>query len=193
MGGFTYGRLFTPHPVSNIVEEDMEENDMSDDSKIHLSFTYTKDDFLHAWRFYRSSAWIIKLGKPLAIIIVAMFIIFTVWTGFQWYYLILAIVAIDLWFDFTGEARCRIYYRSNKSAIEETYDVTVDDTGIHVKSRTLEAKRSWDGYINVMESERLFLLVRGKGLFGTYPKRAFENEGQINEFRRIATKNILRS
>jgi hypothetical protein len=163
----------------------------SNGHEINFSFTYTKDDFLHAWRFYRASTWIVKLGKPLAIIFVAMFIIFNMLTGFQWPYLILAIIAIEAWFDLTGEARCRIYYRLNRSIIEETYDVAVDDTGVHVKSRTLDAKRSWDGYKNFMESENSFLLVQGRGLFGIYPKRAFRDENQINEFRRIATKNIM--
>jgi hypothetical protein len=168
---------------------------MGNNNEIHLNFTYTKDDYLQAWRFYRASTWIVKFGKPLAIIVMILFILFILMTSLQPnyipYYLIFLLFALEAWFDLTGETRCRLYYRSNKHIFEVPYDVTVDETGIHVKSPSLEASSNWTAYSDIMENEHSFLLIRGKGLFATYPKRVFRNDEQINDFRSVATKNIL--
>jgi hypothetical protein len=54
------------------------------------------------------------------------------------------------------------------------------------------SSRSWT-HLNylIIDLWNTVLLVRGKGLFATYPKRVFRDNEQINDFRSVATKNIL--
>ena len=163
---------------------------MANTGPIRISFQYTQDDFLQAWRFYRSTLWMVKSGKPIAVLPA----LFGVWLltviGFQWYIPLMFLFALEEWFDIIGELRCWFYYRANQNAYSERYDLTIDESGIYVKSPTVEARRSWQGYIGFMESERVFLLFQGKRLFAVYPKRAFQDEDQLRRFRKWASEGI---
>jgi hypothetical protein len=72
----------------------------------------------------------------------------------------------------------------------ERYDAVIDESGIYIKSPTLEAKRSWTGYQRVMETDQAFLLVQGKGIFSIYPKRAFHDDAQRSCFRVLLSEKI---
>ncbi len=100
------------------------------------------------------------------------------------------LIAIEAWFDLIGELRCRLFYRANQQSIAERYDAIIDDSGIYIKSPTLEAKRSWAGYQRAMETDQAFLLILCRGVFSIYPKRAFRDNDQMSDFRVLLNEKI---
>jgi hypothetical protein len=158
---------------------------------IEISFQYTKDDFLHAWRSYRENFFLTsKYGKPISIFLILLGIGTIINWGLNWVVAVVFFTAIEAWFDLFGELRCQWSFRVNQELFTEHYDAIIDEFGIHLRSSTLDAKRSWDGYKGIIESNRAFLLIIGKGLFSIYPKRIFKDDEQLCNFRKLINAKI---
>jgi hypothetical protein len=172
---------------------------MAETEPIELSFQHTIDDFLHAHRYYRTSFLRAELRKPLTILLTILWLLSTIWMFGTWTISSVGFYDYILLSFFAGFFSCvmlvraleyRRFYRDNQNAIEQHYDVVIDESGISKKSSTLEDKRSWEGHIGLMESDRAFLLFHGKSLYTIYPKRAFYDESQQCRFRALATEKI---
>ena len=86
---------------------------------IEISFQYSKSDIINAWRYYRSTFRIVKLGKPLAVFLVLL----GIWFYYK-YGRILDLVAffffaLEAWFDLFADLRCWLSYRAKKKIYNE--------------------------------------------------------------------------
>jgi hypothetical protein len=157
---------------------------------IEIDIQYSKSDIINAWRYYRSTFWIVKVGKPLAVLLVLVGIWFYYKYGRMLYLLAFFFFAVDAWFDLLADLRCWLFYRANRKIYNEAIRATVDDTGIHVQSVSYEATRRWMGYSGYAESDDAFILIVSRGSLGVYPKRAFQSLEQQNRFRQLLVENI---
>jgi hypothetical protein len=162
---------------------------MQKENTIEVDIQYSIDDFVNAWKYYRSSHWIVRFGKFLAILF-GLFGLFLLLNGYNFYALFLFLIAIETYFDILGQLQAKNCYRANKNLLEDKLIASINEEGISIDSPSYDARRLWSGYIGFMESEDAFLLFSGKGIFSVYPKRIFNSPDQINQFRELITRKI---
>ncbi len=93
--------------------------------------------------------------------------------GTGWFALIFLLLALEFWLDPIRPLLARLAFGMNAKIYSDPSEVMFDDEGVHAKSSTYELKRIWTAYSKLLESKKLFLLVYGKRLYATIPKRAF--------------------
>jgi len=69
-----------------------------------------------------------------------------------------------------------LLYRRYRDIYKENFEVTIDEEGIHAKTGTLDATRSWEGYQMVIESDKSFIFVYAKMGFFAIPKEALNSQ-----------------
>src|SRR5262245_23574930 len=66
------------------------------------------------------------------------------------------------------------------------------EEGIFLQMGHIESNLSWQYYRSVLESPDGFLLISGDDAFNFFPKRAFDGENAIKQFRQLAQKKLNR-
>jgi hypothetical protein len=70
------------------------------------------------------------------------------------------------------------------------HTLSFNEEGIFLQMGSIESNLNWQYYRSVLESPEGFLLISGEGAFNLFPKRAFDSEGMINEFRALALTKL---
>ena len=68
--------------------------------------------------------------------------------------------------------------------------LSFSEEGIFLQMGNIESNLSWQYYRGVLESPDGFLLISCDDAFNFFPKRAFEGENSIKEFRTLATAKL---
>jgi len=93
-----------------------------------------------------------------------------------------------------GAPRARRWASKRKWRREPLYQtehaVSFSDEGVHFLMGHVESNLDWLYYQRLVESPEGFLLIYGDDAFNFFPKRAFDGESRINEFRRLAQKKL---
>ncbi|WP_310601106.1 YcxB family protein [Desulfobulbus sp.] len=81
----------------------------------------------------------------------------------------------------------RIYKQQKDFASPFTY--TWNSEFIEAQGICGQSKRAWKNYAKFKENENIFLLYHADNIFEMLPKNWFGNEGQLDEFRRFASRS----
>ncbi|MGE0132529.1 MAG: YcxB family protein [Blastocatellales bacterium] len=73
------------------------------------------------------------------------------------------------------------------------HTLSFSEEGIFLQMGNIESNLTWRYYRSVLESPDGFLLISGEDAFNFFPKRAFDSENMINQFRLLAWKNLNRA
>jgi len=68
--------------------------------------------------------------------------------------------------------------------------LSFSEEGIFLQMGQIESNLNWQYYRSVLESPDGFLLISGADAFNFFPKRAFNGETVINQFRTLATAKL---
>jgi len=68
--------------------------------------------------------------------------------------------------------------------------LSFNEEGVFLQMGHIESNLNWQYYRNVLESPDGFLLISCDDAFNFFPKRAFEGENLINQFRALATAKL---
>jgi hypothetical protein len=85
--------------------------------------------------------------------------------------------------------RARRIYRQQKN-LQRPYQLSWDDANVRTASAEGSAATPWNDFLKWREGKYTFLLYRSDMLFQMFPKRAFHDQTQIDEFRRLAQQHI---
>lgn len=77
--------------------------------------------------------------------------------------------------------------------LHNSRETDVSEEGIKLKGEGFEANLEWKIYTHFIETKRLFILYQSKLCFNMFPKRAFSNEQQVEEFRELLQRKITKS
>jgi hypothetical protein len=80
-------------------------------------------------------------------------------------------------------------YKQHK-LLKEPIDFEVHEAGIKFKSPSIDANLGWDHFIKWKEGKKTFILYQNDALMNIFPKRYFNNEDDINSFRKLISYNI---
>jgi hypothetical protein len=157
---------------------------------VHIE--YTSSDIVRACRVYQVTTVGYKFSKVVAIMCFAAGCWLAYARGLHWLTVVLFVSAVLSWFDPVRPLQAWLAFKRNPGIYLEPYQVTFDDTGVHAKTSTIDARRLWTGYSTVLEGETLFLLVYGKWLYVAIPKRVFASDEEIEGFRQMLERKIGR-
>jgi hypothetical protein len=174
---------------------------MDTDERITIHFEYNVADAVDAFRLYHATTPMRTISKIVAVVSLVFASLATyacvqlIHTygdtyGTAWFAIGLIFIAIIAWFDPIRPVQAWLAFKMNSKVYTDPSEVTFDEAGVHAKTNTYDAKRLWTAYFSVLESKRLFLLVYGKGVYATIPKRAFSGEEQIRAFREMLERKI---
>lgn len=168
---------------------------MSDSGQsVQLSFRHTEEEYLAAVRYYvwHSKELLLRMiivyvlvstgmvlllqlfGSPFPLWVVIAFIVLAGVALFQGY-------LVDL---------PRRYFRGDPKFRDE-YNLTFTDAGIEFRTTHLNATLAWSLYTDVIENDKFYILVYGKGIhsLSILPKRAFA-DGQETTFRQMLRRHV---
>jgi hypothetical protein len=109
---------------------------------------------------------------------------------FSWWFVVLLILLVESIFDVLTPLRLWLGYRQNPEHYSQTYRVIFDDGGIAVHWQDVDAHYKWEYYKEAVEGSREFILVYGKRLYITIPKKAFRSESEIESFRNLLKRKV---
>jgi hypothetical protein len=69
-------------------------------------------------------------------------------------------------------------------------NVEITQENLNIKGESFECTLKWKVYIKFMETPKSFMLYQSKNMFNLIPKRAFDSDEQIEEFRELLRAKI---
>ena len=168
---------------------------MSDSGQsVQLSFRHTEQEYLAAVRYYvwHSKELLLRMIIVYVLVSIGMVLLlqlfgspFPLWVVIA--FIVLAGVAL-----FQGYLvdLPRRYFRGDPKFREE-YNLTFTDAGIEFRTTHLNASLAWSLYTDVIENDKFYILVYGKGIhsLSILPKRAF-TDGQETTFRQMLRRHV---
>lgn len=164
---------------------------MQEVQPITVSFFNQLEDHQEAQRLLYRQSVTAKVDKVVAVLLFGFGIWCVMTAGLQWWTVIWFPLALAEWFHLLSPAklRARLWFRSNPK-FQEEYHLTFTPESIHFRTGSVDSTLRWTHYERVLESENLFLLTYGKGLYTLIPKRSFASDAAISAFRTLAHEQI---
>ena len=159
--------------------------------KIEISFKYTKEEYVKAFREYLLLTKTIKKRDMIVAILVIIFS--SIWLIISNEILSGVCLLCGVLFLLL---LCNLYYWmpgrnfSQNSKFKEEYNLIFSDEGIHFKTDSINSDLKWNTYANFMESQEFFYLIQAKQVFTVIPKRAFGNVEVENGFKEMVLRNL---
>jgi len=100
-----------------------------------------------------------------------------------------ACFAYIAFFCFFYPLRVKRLYRQHK-LLKAPIDYEFRESGIKIKSPSVDANLGWDTFIKWKEGKKLFILYQNDALMNIVPKRFFNSEDDIIAFRQLLGSNI---
>ena len=102
-------------------------------------------------------------------------------------FLITGILSI---FDLIPSIRIWLKFRKNDDYNSRTYSAYFSNEHIIFQNQGVEVNYKWDFFKDCVEGEKEFILVYGKMLYITIPKRFFHDESEIDIFRMLLKRKL---
>jgi YcxB-like protein len=158
---------------------------------VHLRFKYTEEEWVAASRLYIMGQPALLLRFGLAFLLLALCFLFFTFISEVVMSLFLLSVALVL-FTFVLALFLvlpRQRFRSDPRFRDE-FVMEFTDEAIRFQTPHVESKLSWSLYTRVLENERFFVLLYGKGMITVIPKRAFTAHYQETALREMLRRQL---
>ncbi|NOT31346.1 MAG: YcxB family protein [Planctomycetes bacterium] len=158
---------------------------------IVLEFVPSLSDHLHADRLEYAQGALSKVDKFVAVLLASTGVALLTTAGPRWWCFLPFPLAVLEWFDLLSirPLQIRVFFLRNPK-FRERYRLELSEDGIHFRTSTVDAHLAWSHYVQILESERVFLLGYGKRMYTVLPKRAFKDAAEIGRFRDLAQRKI---
>ena len=161
---------------------------------MNLEYRLTFNDYLEANQAHlksrRFSYFFLWVGSTLLIVWgFDCILIGEIWIFF--FFVILGIVANPL---FNPIQRYYLAYTwDSQPSIREPITIEVTKEGVSLYSPYFQSHLKWQIYTRFIETKNLFMVYQSKRFFNLFPKRAFRNHEQVNEFRELLRTMIVKT
>lgn len=150
---------------------------------ITVSGQNTLADYYSAYEVYWSRMPNQKASKLGAIMLFIAGVAFVYFNRSEWPGYLMLVAAPVIFLNLVGRLQVYVTIR-RKSRLTLPYEVTFDETGVTMKTKTNKSRMSWQQVVSYHEAADLFLLFPTKRTFLIYPKRMFSAK-QIEELRKL--------
>jgi hypothetical protein len=159
--------------------------------RVHLHFKYSEEEWVAASRLYITGQPALLLRFGVAFLMLALSFIFfaiineVVMSLFLMSVgVVLSTFVLALFFIFPRQR-----FRSDPKYRDEFFLEFTDD-GIRFQTEQIDSRLGWGLYTRVLENERFYVLVYGKGMISVIPKRAFTTSDQETTFRKMLRRKL---
>jgi hypothetical protein len=163
------------------------------DNAVQISFDKCVAEHIAADRLYYQSTTFANVDKVVSAALVLAGCLLVYAFGVTWWTLAPFLLAVLEWFNLLSpRPLVRRYWFKQNPKFLETYHLTLHDAGIHFLTDSIDAQIKWDHYSNVIENDRMYLLIYGKGMYTIIPKRAFANVDDVTRFHALIDEHIIK-
>jgi hypothetical protein len=168
--------------------------------QIHLEFP----DVLHANRLYRASTSADYAGRPIlgviSLLIGGFYLAHLLTQPLDalndsiWSFviaIILLFMGLVFIFDLIPTLFLWLASRRNRKRNSQTHQTIFDEHGIAVHQQNADAQYKWGFFEAVVEGRREFILIYGVNLYFVIPKKAFQNDEEIEFFKSMLKSNLV--
>lgn len=161
---------------------------------MRLRFTYTFNDYAEA----SAARSLLAKVRPIAILIVLLLInLFIVMTldqerhSLKWivsyvYPFLIVLVLISPW----GMRLINYVIWNLQRSLHKVITYEINDRSVIAATDTWQSEMKWEIFTRFGESRNVFVLYTGRYVFYMLPKRAFEGETSLAEFRELAQRRV---
>ncbi|HEX8143733.1 MAG TPA: YcxB family protein [Pyrinomonadaceae bacterium] len=158
---------------------------------VKLHFKYTEEEWAAASRLYILRQPMLLLRFAVAFLLIAagfgffaaigevLMSLFLLSTG-----LVLFTFVLALFFIFPRQR-----FRSDPRHLDEFFLEFTEDE-IRFRTAQIDSRLSWSLYTSVLENDRFYVLVYGRGMISVIPKRAFNANAQEKTFRNLLRRKF---
>ena len=160
-------------------------------AEFNLKFRYDSQEYEEAMRLHFST--VIKLKRDIIIgfllLIFGLFCLYYFEYSFIWILdIFLSIVLLLISFSAYYIIPKLAFNRDPK--LKDEYNLIFNDDEISFNTDKLNSKLEWKIYDKVLENTKFFLIYWGKYTFTVIPKRVFQDQSEINNFRDLLKQKI---
>jgi Ca2+/Na+ antiporter len=158
---------------------------------VRLRFKYTEEEWVAASRLYIMGQPTLLLRFGAAFLLLAVCVLFFTLISEVVMSLFLLSVALVL-FTFVLAlffVLPRQRFRSDPR-FQDEFSMEFTDEAIRFQTPHIDSKLSWSLYTRVLENERFFVLLYGKGMITVIPKRAFTAHHQETALREMLGRKL---
>lgn len=156
-------------------------------NKVTISFVYSKNEYIAAFREYLFRSKILRKFDLAFVSVLAIFELFLFFTsGFTIYSLVTGMILIFYFFMF-----CLLYFLQPVNVYNHTpkfhqvLKISFSQENIYYKAASVSSVLNWDIYKEIWECKDFFYLVQAKNIYTIIPKRAFQNPTDLHSFEKI--------
>lgn len=155
-----------------------------------LNFKYTRDEYVKSRRNY---LFMNKTIKKLDLTLIGLLIIFTIYlfinngVSIMPIILIILLFIVSIIFAVLYVFQPGIFYdKINK--FNQQYHLEFRDNRILFKTNGINSELDWNFYEALWENDNFFYIIHSKEMYTLIPKRVFNNEMEIIEFKNLFMK-----
>lgn len=158
---------------------------------IRLDVSYSANEVVHACRVYQATTFSHKVRRFFAVVAFGLGWWWLVYVSLSyWISVLLFVLAISEYFGLSTQLRALRAYRRDPDLYTQNHEITIDGEGVHTRTAETSDTRLWSETSSLLESGKVFVLVYGKWLYTTIPKRVFSGEDEVAAFRVLAGRAI---
>jgi Ca2+/Na+ antiporter len=162
------------------------------DETVNLHFKYSEEEWVAASRLYvlRQPMILLRFGVAFLLLTVAIFFFAAINDRLMPLVLLsvgaVLVAFVLLLFFILPRQRFR-----NDPRFRDEFFLEFTEDEIRFKTAHLESKFDWSLYTGVIENERFYVLIYGKGMISVIPKRAFKGPAQETAFRNLLRRKLM--
>lgn len=155
-----------------------------------LNFKYTRDEYIKSRRNY---LFMNKTVKKLDLTLIGLLIIFTIYLFINNGSSTMSVVLIVLLFIVSGVFAVLYIFQpgifyDKIDKFKQQYHLEFRNNKILFKTDDINSELEWNFYEALWENENFFYIIHSKEMYTLIPKRAFNNEMEIIEFKNLFMK-----
>lgn len=157
-----------------------------------VTFKYTEQDYVHAYRLHYKKHLNLKLSIPVAIFFVGIGVTMLILqAGWAWVWMLLIILCSLILFSAYAS-----FYMVPKSqykktpTVKETYTFTFSLEEIKFHTESIKSRANWGIFNDYQEDDHSIIMYYGKREMTIIPKRAFGDKEELNEVKDIMAEHF---
>ena len=159
---------------------------------IEVRFQYTEKEYIQASRQYMFMSKLLKKSDIiLPIVLLPTSVLYMFLTEFDVLSIVLCVCAVvylmiiaTLYYLIP-----KVSYKQNAKYQEEYY-LSFSEEGIKFRTNTINSDLQWEVYKKLLENEEYFYLCQNKQIYSVIPKRAFQGEETMLQFKELALEKV---
>ncbi len=141
--------------------------------------------------YYARRSRFATVDRVVGVLLVAFGLVSIALVGVRWWTVIWLVVGPLEFFNLLSIAPLVVRYRfARMPKFQQPSELVFGQEVVHYRTDDVKSELLWSTWTELLEDERLFLLVYGPRAYALVPKRCFAGPAEIDEFRALAQRQL---